>query len=221
LGFILTANTLNKKAKERVLLVSSITEAYAAAARFAACLVCFDKRTHSGILATLVSQTPSRHRPLKNVLFVCTGNVCRSPMAEALFRELVKDRGDYEVVSAGVGALPGQAASAHTANILREKGLDLSSFRSRPLTLDLMEKATHIFAMAGHHLEAIEMDFPQAADKAYLVSEFCSDDALRNQDVPDPIGMGREAYEETRRMLEAMLPSVLNYIEQTFPKKDP
>lgn len=141
-------------------------------------------------------------------------------MAEALFRELVKDRGDYTVMSAGVSAMPGQAASAHTANILKEKGVDVSTFRSKPLTLDLMEKATHIFAMAGHHLEAIEMDFPEAADKAYLVSEFCADDELRNQDVPDPIGMGRGAYEETREMLERMLPSVLNYIEQTFPKKE-
>lgn len=141
-------------------------------------------------------------------------------MAEALFRELVKDRGDYTVMSAGVSAMPGQAASAHTANILKEKGVDVSAFRSKPLTLDLMEKATHIFAMAGHHLDAIEMDFPQAAEKAYLVSEFCAEDELRNQDVPDPIGMGRGAYEETREMLERMLPSVLTYIEQTFPKKE-
>lgn len=141
-------------------------------------------------------------------------------MAEALFRELVKDRADYQVSSAGVSALPGQPASAHTANILKEKGVDVGSFRSRPLTLDLMEKATHIFAMAAHHLEAIEMDFPQAADKAYLISEFCGDDELRNQDVVDPIGMGRAAYDETREMLERMLPSVLSYIEQTFPKKE-
>ncbi|MBX7210995.1 MAG: low molecular weight protein arginine phosphatase [Verrucomicrobiaceae bacterium] len=157
---------------------------------------------------------------MKNVLFVCTGNICRSPMAEALFREMVKGRADYRVGSAGVSAMPGQPASAHTANILREKGVDLSAFRSRPLTLDLMEKATHIFAMAAHHLEAIEMDFPQAAGKAYLVSEFCAEDALRDQDVPDPIGMGRAAYDETREMLDKMLPSVLSYIEQTFPKNE-
>lgn len=141
-------------------------------------------------------------------------------MAEALFRELVKGRGDYAVGSAGVSAFPGQPASAHTANILHDKGVDVSGFRSRPLTLELLDKATHIFAMAAHHLEAIEMDFPQAAGKAYLVSEFCADDELRNQDVPDPIGMGRAAYDETREMLERMLPSVLGYIEQTFPKKE-
>ncbi len=98
--------------------------------------------------------------------------------------------------------------------------MDISAFRSRPLTLDLLEKATHIFAMASHHMEAIEMDFPQAAGKTYLVSEFCADDQLRNQDVSDPIGLGRAAYDETREMLDRVLPSVLNYIEQTFPKKE-
>lgn len=138
-------------------------------------------------------------------------------MAEALFRELVKGRPDYEIISAGVGALPGQPASQFTAEILREKGIDISAFRSRPLTLDLMERATHIFAMARHHLEAIEMDFPEAAEKAYLISEFCGKDDLRNLDVPDPIGMGRSAYEETRRLLEEMVPTVFAYIEKTWP----
>jgi glycine hydroxymethyltransferase len=141
-------------------------------------------------------------------------------MAEALFREMVAGRPDFKVGSAGVGALPGQEASRHTAEILRERGIDMSRFRSRPLTLDVMKNATHIFAMARHHLEAIEMDFPEAAEKAYLVSEFCGDDDLRDSDVSDPIGMGRAAYEETRELLEKMLPSVLAYIEQTHPKKE-
>lgn len=139
-------------------------------------------------------------------------------MAEALFRELVKDRADYEVASAGISALPGQPASQHTVDVLREKGILLQGFRSRPLTLDLLDQATHIFAMAGHHLEAIEMDFPHAVDKAYLVSEFAADDDLRNQDVVDPIGMGRSAYNETRDMLLRLLPSVLAFIDQTSPK---
>lgn len=140
-------------------------------------------------------------------------------MAEALFRELVKDRSDYKVGSAGVAAMPGQPASQHTAEILGEKGISVQQFRSRPLTLDLIQSATHIFTMAGHHLEILEMDFPEAADKAYLVSEFCSDDGLRGEDVHDPIGMGRRAYDETRESLEKMLPSVLAFIEQTWKPK--
>jgi protein-tyrosine-phosphatase len=68
---------------------------------------------------------------LKRVLFVCTGNTCRSPMAAALFRDLVQGRDDYEVESAGLSATKGDFASHHTAEIMRELGHDLSNHRSR------------------------------------------------------------------------------------------
>ncbi len=136
-------------------------------------------------------------------------------MAEMLFREQVKGLSGYRVGSAGVGAMPGQPASKHTADLLREAGIDPSGFRSRPLTYEMMRDATHIFAMSSQHLLVMECDFPELMDKAYLVTEFAADDALRGRDVADPIGMGRRAYEETRDMLLACLPSVAAYIEQT------
>ncbi len=159
--------------------------------------------------------SPKRFATLKHVLFVCTGNVCRSPLAEMLFREQVRQRGDYVVGSAGVGALPGQTASRHTADLLQERGLDPSGFRSRQLTRELMEQATHVFAMAEHHLLAIEEDFPDLSDRTYLVTEFTADDRIRGRDVVDPIGMGRGAYEATRDMLLACLPSIQAFIDQT------
>ncbi len=156
---------------------------------------------------------------LKHVLFVCTGNVCRSPMAEMLFRELVSELGDFKVSSAGVGAMPGQPASQHTADLLRAEGIDPANFKSQPLTYELMRDATHIFAMSAQHLLVMEHDFPELMDKAYLVTEFAADDKLRGRDVADPIGMGRKAYEETRDMLRACLPSVAAYIKQTSQPK--
>ena len=140
-------------------------------------------------------------------------------MAEMLFRELVKGREDYIVGSAGVGAMPGQPASKHTADILLEEGIDPRNFQSRPLTYELMKQATHVFAMSDQHLRVIDYDFREMIDKAYLVTEFAADDAIRGQDVVDPIGMGRRAYEETRQMLKLCLPSVLAYIEQTSQPK--
>ena len=140
-------------------------------------------------------------------------------MAEMLFRDLVKSRGDYVVGSAGVGALPGQTASKHTADILRSAGIDSSEFRSRPLTREMMEEATHVFAMSEQHLRVMNYDFKDLMDKVYLVTEFAADDAIRGEDVVDPIGMGRRAYEETRDMLLASLPSVLAYIDQTTQSK--
>lgn len=136
-------------------------------------------------------------------------------MAEALFRELVKGRADYAVASAGVAAAPGMPASRHTSDLLKERGLDLSAFQSHMLDQHMLEAATHVFAMSAHHIAAIESEFPEHAGKVYLVSEFVAEDALRGRDVSDPFGQGRGAYQETLADLDAMLPSLLAYIETT------
>lgn len=153
---------------------------------------------------------------MKSVLFVCTGNTCRSPLAEALFRDLVKGRADYTVRSAGVGAFSGQPASRHSVTLARERGLDLSGHSSRAVTHDLVDEATHIFALSRSHLAALYADFPEAGDKFYLLSEFAADDALRGSDVSDPFGGGIEEYRQTLAMLEKLLPSIHAYIEQTW-----
>lgn len=137
-------------------------------------------------------------------------------MAEALFRELVKDSGDYEVASAGVAAMPGQPASRHTADILNSIGIDISGFSSQPVTAELVDSVTHIFAMGLHHIAAIEAEFPDAADKSFLITEFAADDQLRGRDIVDPFGMNRSAYDGLRTMLEAVLPSVEAYIDSTY-----
>lgn len=139
-------------------------------------------------------------------------------MAEALFRDLVKGRPDYEVGSAGVAAAPGMPASKHTTAILKEKGLHRDDFSSRMLDGKMLKAATHVFAMSGHHIAAIEDEFPEHAEKVYLVSEFAQDDDIRSKDVSDPFGAGRAAYEETFADLEKMLPSLVAYIDQTHKK---
>lgn len=139
-------------------------------------------------------------------------------MAEGLFRQIVAGS-DYEVQSAGIAAYPGQAASPHTLSLLREEGIDISYFRSQPLTERLVSDATHIFVMTAGHRDAIEAQFPAAADKTYLLCEFCPDPCLLGRDVPDPIGLGREAYAETLAIFKKALSSVFAFIEQTFDKK--
>ncbi|MFP6734833.1 MAG: hypothetical protein VB959_13445 [Rhodospirillales bacterium] len=64
---------------------------------------------------------------MKKILFVCTGNICRSPMAEGFFRELMKERGDFEALSAGLAAVDGQPPSAHAVTAMKELGLDISA----------------------------------------------------------------------------------------------
>jgi len=152
---------------------------------------------------------------VKNVLFVCTGNICRSPIAEGLFRHLIGNRKDIEVGSAGVHAVRGQPPSLYAVQVCEADGVDISDQRSQPLTADLVERATHIFAMTGAHLETIHMLFPHGAEKTFLIREFEEPGATLWRDVPDPIGMGREVYEDCARTIKNALPSVLSFVEQS------
>ena len=137
-------------------------------------------------------------------------------MAEGLFRTLVRDATDYHVESAGISAATGQIASQHTVDLLKSEKVDLSRFRSQPLTRAMVDEATHIFAMTQGHREYVESLYPEAAAKTYLVCEFCPDDDLMGGDVPDPIGYGRAAYVETLDTLKRALPSVHAFIEKTW-----
>ena len=152
---------------------------------------------------------------VKYVLFVCTGNICRSPMALGLFRRLLGNRKDITADAAGVHAVRGQPPSVHAIDVCRARGVDLAPFRSQPLTATLVDGATHIFAMTSSHLETIHLLFPQSADKTFLLREFEEPGATLWRDLPDPIGMGREVYEECAESIEKALPSVLAFVEET------
>jgi len=144
---------------------------------------------------------------MAQVLFVCTGNVCRSPMAEVLFRKLAGDR--YVAASAGVSAAVGQPASRNAAEAVAELGISLGDFRSQPLTGELVESAQAIFVMTRDHQRLIDTFYPEASEKVYLLSE----PAGHLVDVPDPIGLGREAYTECRDSINESLPHVLKFME--------
>src|SRR5436190_12860389 len=155
-------------------------------------------------------------RIVKSILFVCTGNICRSPIAEGLFRHLLGNRKDIEVVSAGVHAVRGQPPSLYAVQVCEQEGADISSVRSQPLTATLVDRATHIFVMTGAHLETIQTLFPQGAEKSFLLREFEQPGTTVCRDVPDPIGLGREVYEDCARIIKNALPSVLAFVEQSF-----
>ena len=150
---------------------------------------------------------------MKTILFVCTGNVCRSPMAEGIFRHTTRGRKDFRVLSAGLGAADGQPPSPFAVDAMKELGINISSQRSRMLTPDLLEQADYIFGMTHSHVDTICLLYPQVAEKTFLLREF--DDTLDTfeKDITDPIGGSYEVYLNCRDQIEQGIASLLRFIE--------
>lgn len=139
-------------------------------------------------------------------------------MAEALFRHHLGARKDFTAGSAGVSASKGSPANRDTLIVLKRRGITLREFASRPVSKELLRAATHVFAMTQSHLDVLEARFPEYSAKFFLLREFAGmQDDHPDPDIPDPIGMGLAAYEETATILDAAMPSVIRYIESTPP----
>ncbi len=151
---------------------------------------------------------------MKTILFLCTGNVCRSPMAEGLFRHAVKGRGEFRVLSAGLGAIDGQPPTHFSVQAMREIGLDISHQRSRTLTADMVRSADYIFGMTHSHVDTVALLYPQQAEKTFLLREF--DETLESyeKDISDPIGSPYEVYVECRNQIELGIATILKFMEQ-------
>jgi glycine hydroxymethyltransferase len=151
---------------------------------------------------------------MKTILFICTGNICRSPMAEGMFRHAVQGRGNYQVLSAGLGAMEGQPPSAHAVQAVKELGIDISNQRSRMLTPELVEQADFIFGMTHSHIDTVMLLYPQAAEKTFLLREFDETLDWYEKDISDPIGGSYEVYLNCRDQIEQGIVSLLRFVER-------
>jgi protein-tyrosine-phosphatase len=147
-----------------------------------------------------------------NLLFVCSGNTCRSPMAEAIARDLLRDRGwtHVDVGSAGTGAVIGSAASPEAVEVAREHGLELAAHASQPLTPELIDWADLVLVMGVSHMHVVS-DLG-GAEKVSMVTEFVEGEGYA-QPVADPFGGDHEHYREAFAQLEEAVAGLLDRLE--------
>jgi protein-tyrosine phosphatase len=143
------------------------------------------------------------------ILFVCTGNTCRSPMAAAYFSRLCKnaERDDVIVRSAGTFAGNGVPASGNAVKVMRDYGIDLENHRSKVLTRELLEDTDHVFTMTeGHRLQVMSI-YPQAGEKTRLLMDFYD-----GGDVADPFGGSYDLYKDCFEQMKAALDSLFEQL---------
>ncbi len=138
---------------------------------------------------------------MKTVLFVCTGNSCRSVIAEGLLKKYVREHGrdDVRVVSAGVGTVDGLPPAPLAIEVMRREDADVSRFKTKVLTDDMVRSADLILVMEAFHKEEILMRNPRARGKTFLLKEFRRDTSGMSRgdlEVEDPIGHPVEKYED-------------------------
>lgn len=141
----------------------------------------------------------------KTILFVCTGNLCRSPMAAALFREQIKQRGDdpqrYHVYSAGILDINNHPAPEFAVQVMHDYGLDITAHRSHELNVIDVKNANLILTMTAAQQEVIQVEFPEYRDKVYMLSEVLE----QQYDIQDPYGLELDAYRYAAEEIKSII----------------
>ena len=148
-----------------------------------------------------------------SILFVCAANICRSPMAEHLFKDLLKKNGfsgsSISVSSAGIGNTHGSDASDQAIMVMRDRGLDLCRHRARTINRDIVDGSDLILCMSGDQVSSLKQMFPESQSKFHLLTEFCGGQG----DVDDPSGRPTRVFEECAKQMEGLLTVLMAKIQ--------
>ena len=155
------------------------------------------------------------------ILFVCTGNSCRSPMAEGILRQKLVRHGlqSIQVVSAGIAAEEGFPAHPLAIGVCLEHGLKLNQHRSRQLTSDLMREADVILGMTDSHVHLLSKTYPEKAADIHLLKLYGREDIPGDRDIADPIGMDPVQYQRCFHELENELERIVQVLDAQYHKE--
>ena len=142
---------------------------------------------------------------IRHILVVCVGNICRSPMAEALLLRELRGQDGFTVESAGLGALVGYPAAEHSVALMDELGLDIRAHRARQIHPDMVGAADLVLVMEAGHKRAIDDADPTARGKVHRLGEW------QDRDIADPYRQERDAYEAALRDIQA---GVASWVEK-------
>ncbi len=135
---------------------------------------------------------------MSKVLFVCMGNICRSPMAEGLLKKM---HGDFYVSSAGTAALVGEGGAHEAIQVMKEYDVDISGHVARQVDGELVRDADLVLAMEGYQRDRLKGAYPEADGKIYTLKEYAGTDG----DVPDPYGNTRQFYQTVAQEIAGAL----------------
>ncbi|MCG6910481.1 MAG: low molecular weight phosphotyrosine protein phosphatase [Deltaproteobacteria bacterium] len=147
------------------------------------------------------------------LLIVCTGNICRSPMAEGMLKASLPSRlaGRVQVSSAGTHALHGNQAQPHAIAVMRARGIDISSHRARQISGPLIKSADLVLVMERFHLKLVKMRSLFSPARSQLLTEYNGEG--EPSDVPDPMGGDIDAYEEAAAVIDNCIKGVCDHLD--------